>query len=243
MFRISIFVFFTQLLFLTIAAQDGGKETKALNFRVYGLRPGNYEGLYIIDAKNEKIDLVFKRKNRSSASEVTYFTSDPILKIYRDSNEPDPDGNYFPILVAQCRVDPRHLELLLIFSKVRNTKTENSNIEFLVTSMEDSLSRFSTGTIRILNITGVSIIGEAAKTRLELENGEVSSSSPISRNEKTQISIAAKGSTRYHLLYRNSLRTSADSRSLLILRPPAREGSVQIVGHLLEESIVDESAL
>ena len=108
--------------------------------------------------------------------------------------------------------------------------------DLIVHSIDDSSRNFPLGSLRVANITEVNVIGKINDSQVAIKHGEASKPIQLGSKESAEISIAAKGDERFHLLYKNRLRITSGSRGVLIVRPPARKGSLRIGGHLLLES-------
>ncbi|MFW6218082.1 MAG: hypothetical protein ACOC4K_03705, partial [Verrucomicrobiota bacterium] len=176
--------------------------------------------------------LEFKPKSRSAKYEATLQVKDPILEFFRghpnqDKTIPGPEN-----LLATVQLDPGHRDVLLIFQKNGRAR---SSPNYSVIAIEDTRQAFPPGRLKILNTTGVEILGSVNGSRFRLPDKQISSSVSLPE-ESARVSIVAQGASRYHLLYRNTLQVDARSRALLILRPPSREGSFRIGGHLLLDS-------
>ena len=139
--------------------------------------------------------------------------------------------------LSATKIPTASRELLIIFNQ---ELTSDSTLPYKTIALEDSMQSFSLGSLRVLNMTGVDIFGTFNGSRFILKNGQSNQAGRTSQDGATEIAIAAEGKTRIHLLYKNSLNLLPDSRGLLILRPPARKGSLRIGGHLLTETITDD---
>jgi len=218
----------------TSTAQSLPKEG-SFNYRfsVYCLKPLDREGLYFRDASGQYTELELKLKSRSEVYEVKILYESPSLRFYR--RQGTDNGDESMLLVAERQVQAGIGRCLLAFYKTRppGIKQEGDFPEFRVVEMNDSKSVFPNGSIRLLNTTGVNVIGNINGNRFEL--GQDESSQPFRglSSAKAQVSIAARGKEKYHLLYKNVIPVSEDRRSLLIISPPAREGSLKVGGRLL----------
>lgn len=229
--RVTITAFI--ILLLTTGHAISAAETSfTVEFSVYGLRPGNYNDLYFNSEASKTEPLQFKSKQRSAKYQATLPLTDPVLRFYRKTNPPAPEGEPVMQAVGSVQITPDRDDVLLVFSEKKGGPAAD---RFNIYPVADSLTTFQYGMMKILNITGVEVIGMFGKHKLKLRNGQCSKPGSVPDASETLISIAAEGSTRYHLLYRNRMPIDPDCRALLILRPPVREGSLRISGHLLVE--------
>lgn len=219
------------LLALTILGPltlTGQQETFQVDFKVYGLRPGDYSNVMLQDSEGLK-SITFKPKSRSESYTANLLFSDPVLRFKHL------DGEKVPM--AATRIEPNTRQILLIFTK---TNQKNNRLPYTAIPVEDSTEGFGIGTLRVMNLTGVEIFGTFNGSRFILNNGESSEAGQTSNDGPTEIAVAAQGKSRIHLLYKNKLKLNPQSRSLLLLLPPERQGSLRIGGHLLTESFAEE---
>jgi len=202
----------------------------SVTFSTYALRPLVTTNLYYADAPESLTKLEFRKKSRSDHYKATIQSEDGLLRIYR-KNLTSENGTP-PTLVGQIRIEPTNAPLLLLITQ----SSDRTNDTINGYAIDDSQSNFPQGSIRLVNIAGVDVFGKISTGQIALENGGVSRAFNQGNRETLDISIAAKGHNRYHLLYKNNIRITSGSRGLLILTPPAREGSIRIGGHLLLES-------
>jgi hypothetical protein len=221
--------------FATASTAQGLSNEGSFSYRfsVYCLKPLDREGLYFRDASGQYTELKLKLKSRSEEYEAKILYESPSLKFYR--KQETVKGDESMLLVAEQQIQSGTGRFLLAFCRMRPTgiKQEGGFPEFHVVEMNDSKSVFPNGSIRLLNTTGVNVIGNINGNRFDL--GPDESSQPFSglSSAKAQVSIAARGKQKYHLLYKNLIPTSEDRRSLLIISPPARAGSLKVGGRLL----------
>lgn len=109
-------------------------------------------------------------------------------------------------------------------------------------AIEDSIRYFPFGSARVLNLTGVDVIGAIDGQVIHLPQAKASEHFKLNNGERIEVAIAAQSSARHHLLYKNTLSLNPTARSILILRPPKRSGSVKIQGQLLIEYTPDAKA-
>jgi len=210
----------------TLAKND---ETFVIRFTVYGLRPGDYEGIVCVDATGQAQEIDFKTKSRAEVYTATLLIAAPQVTFYRkDSlNKALPA----PIAITSIRADTS--KVLLIFSKAEN----NPGIDrFRVSSIPDDSTGFPLGSVRVVNLTNTPVIGSANGTHFKLEPRQCSQAVRGQSKRKASIAVVAENRSRYHLVYKKSVPLDAQSRSLLILRPPVRTGSLHVGGHLLTDS-------
>lgn len=201
-------------------------ETYDVNFRVYGLRPGDYKNLVAVDQRLKPIEIQFESKERSARYQATLSKSNPWLYFYR---KPLAEvGQRRP--VAKIRLTSEKSDLLLIFGKPDITKNTD---QFHISAIGDDRTSFPAGSIRILNYSDRKLRGKANKSIFELN--PLDSSKPIKGMDSgdTGVVIVVEGESRYHLVYNNTITTRNSDRNILILRQPVRRGSLRLGGHVI----------
>jgi len=209
-------------------------ERYTIRFSVYGLRPGDYANLYFRDATGGPHDVAFKPKRRSIAYDATLTAKDPVLRFYR---RPNPNTEENELLdsppLATVPLPPASGRQLIVFQRSRGSQTDEQYSVFVA---DDAEANFPAGSIRVLNTTGAEISSALNGNRFQLKQGQISRPTHVG-NSDARITVVARGADRYHLLYRNEFEFDDKGRALLILRPPAREGSLRVGGHLLYEGL------
>jgi len=205
-------------------------ETYEVNFRVYGLRPGDYIDLVAIDHSLKPIELHFKSKERSTRYKATLSKSNPWLYFYR---KPLAEVDQ-RIPVARMRLTSGKSDFLLIF--VKSGMTEGTD-QFHISAIKDDRTNFPAGSICILNFSERKLHGKTNKTTFELE--PLASSKPINgrSGEDTGVVIVVEGQSRYHLVYNNTIKLRKSDRAILILRHPVRKGSLRLGGHIIRDNL------
>jgi len=204
-------------------------ESYEVSFQVYGLKPGNFEGIYVSGSDGESIPLRFRKKQRSVSYKITLNTESPWLIFTRGASSPEAPS---PI-ITQVQLPIESPEQLLIFSKLNDDSKDTLHVSVL----DDSLTRFPFGSARILNFTSAPLIGAINGTRFDINSLESTPAIRINSNTgESRLTVVAEGQSRYHLVYNNDLILRRDERTVLILREPARRGSLRLGGHLLKEN-------
>ena len=226
--KFSTYIWITLLTVATASATQPA--SYSVTFSTYALRPLKTKNLYYADASKSLTKLEFRKKSRSDHYKATIHSEDGYLRIYRRNTTSEKGAT--PILVGQILIKPTSAPLLLLITQ----GSDHSNDTINAYAIDDSQSNFPQGSIRLVNIAGVNVFGKIGTGQIALENGDTSQAFNEGSRDTLDISIAAKGNNRYHLLYKNNIRVTSGSRGLLILTPPSRKGSTRIGGHLLLES-------
>jgi len=202
----------------------------SVTFSTYALRAQDTVNLYFADAPESLTKLEFRKKSRSDHYQATIQSEDRTLRIYR--RDPASAKKTPPILVGRIRIEPTNVPLLLLFTP----DSDRTNDRINAYAIDDSQHNFPQGSIRLVNIAGIDVFGKIGTAQIALEHGGISQAYNQGSRAPLNISIAATDHNRYYLLYKNNIRITSGSRSLLILTPPTRAGSIRIGGHLLLES-------
>jgi len=202
----------------------------SVTFSTYALRILDPANLYYADAPHSLTKLEFRKKSRSDHYQATIQSEDKTLRIYRKDTASAKEMP--PTLVGRIRIEPTNVPLLLLLTP--NSDRRNDRINAY--AIDDSQRNFPQGSIRLVNLAGVDVLGKVGTAQIALEHGGISQAYNPASWAPLDISIAAKDHNRYYLLYKNNIHITSGSRSLLILTPPTRAGSIRIGGHLLLES-------
>ncbi|WP_269524680.1 hypothetical protein [Coraliomargarita parva] len=208
-------------------------ESFIIKFRTYGMHPGIYNGLSYRDNTNASTGLVFASKSRSTEYFVKLSPENPVIRFYRNETTAKEGAQNNENAVTEIRVHPKDAELLLIFRKTTAMERE----AYSVFAINDSASVSPPNSLRILNLTGFQVNCSLNGKRFDLEYAQASDPIIPDKTNEAKLVVVAEGITRYHLIYKRNLKIRRDERSLLILCPPARQGSHRIGGHLLTEHL------
>ncbi|PXA05709.1 hypothetical protein DDZ13_02220 [Coraliomargarita sinensis] len=222
------------LFFCLQAIPAQQNELTSISFTVYGLRPGNYSNIYFQGASDKPTALTFHRKRRSG----TYTAQVPVealtLKFLQKGSHREEHEEGVLVELGSVPLPPDADKILFVFVPQTDSGAKNP---FKILSIEDGGSSGQSGTVRIINLTALPLIGMAEGEKFELQSLSCSQPFELSRNSQTDLSILAKGSSRHHLVYRNSFRIDPESRAILFLTPPYRKASLKLGGHMLYEEL------
>ena len=216
-------------LFMAILSISHAQELLTVEFRAFNLRPGNFTDIYFKDPAGVLIKLNFKKKSRTEVYATKISAEDNFLYLYPKRSPGLEESQLLPI--ARTWIDSKWKSPLLIISEI----STNDSVRYSITAFEDSSVSFPYGSLKVVNLAGGKIIGSIGGNRVTLNNSQASRSFELNDDGKILVTIAGESSRRHHLLYKNTLPLNEDSKSLLILRPPRRNGSVKILGQLLLE--------
>jgi len=224
-----LFLLSTVMLLQSLSLFSQKTETYEVNFRVYGLRPGDYSNLVAVDHRLKPIEIQFENKERSARYEATLSKTHPWLNFYRKPLAPAEER----IPIARIRLGSGKSDFLLIFGKLGMAEEA---YDFHVSAINDDRRNFPAGSICIINFSGRKLYGKANKATFELEH--LASSKPASgaNDENTSIAIVVEGANRYHLAYNNTVKLRKSDRAILILRQPVRRGSLRLGGHIIRDN-------
>ena len=124
----------------------------------------------------------------------------------------------------------------MLFVFVPRTKPDAEE-PYRILPVPDNLSADQNGTVRIINLTGLTLLGMVEGEQFELPSLSCSRPFQAAAEGKSDFSIVAEGTSRYHLVYRNSFRIDSESRAILFLTPPYRKVSLKLGGQMLYEEV------
>ncbi|MGE9291483.1 MAG: hypothetical protein ACQKBT_10865 [Puniceicoccales bacterium] len=210
-------------------AQSQEEETFRFEFRVFGLHPGQYDGIHFINPKGEPQEIDFRRRQRSQTYEYESTLPAAPITFFRIEKNGD-DNLYRP--VAQITPSPSWSEMLFLFQQPPDASPDSP---LTVAAADDTVQNFPFGSLRVLNLTGIPLAGSIAKQLEEISPGEWTDAFRFNKSGKVDVVFAAAGSEKFHLVYRKIIPLKNNSRTLLILRPPNRVGSIRIAASTLQE--------
>ncbi len=221
-------------LYTSIFPELQAQETHTFNFTAFSLKPGDYTSLYFFNSegKSEKIEFKAKRRSapHSAKVDLTTYTLPFYAEIPSDPEIP------LPPPVGSVQINSDWKEVLLVFrDKAGRKKKSEQSIKstFTIVAADDSSTSFKGGSIKLLNLTGVPIIGTVNKEKFAFIDLAASKAFDVTGTGSATIILATKGKNRYRMIYKNEIDVSKRNRAFLILRAPHRTGSIKIGGQLL----------
>jgi len=205
-------------------------QTRTIEFRVFGLPANTDPKMYTMGPSGKLQAIQFKARVRSDSYQAQINIENPQLHFYGAS---DTAGQ--PHILSSAQIDPDWQTVLCVFSKSTDAGVS------LITIPDDTDS-LSPGTLRVLNLSGIKVLGRINGQNMQLPTRQLSSPVPLETSQLNDIRIAAEGPSQHHLVYQNQLRIQSSSRALLILRPPRRPGSIHIATQLLTDTPQTEPA-
>ena len=204
-------------------------ETFRFDFTVYGLHPGDFEEIYYLDPEGEPAMLEFRRRQRSPVYSAQVESPGTPLRFFRirDSGE-----DVFYETVGEVIPEPNWSDMLLLFVRKPG---DRDTAPFRIYAADDDVRNFPFGSVRIINLTGIPLGGSIDQQRERIQPGSWTNAFRIRRPGNVDVLFAAATSESVHLVYRRTMPLGTDSRTLLILRPPARLGSIRIGATTLQD--------
>jgi hypothetical protein len=228
-FCVGFFVMLSGIL----KAQPNLQDTFDYNFSAFCLKPIDKEHLFFKDASGEMLPIQFKTKTRSIRYDVKIFDNEPNLAFYRKtiSARGDPEFSF----AGSTTVSRSAKSPLIVISNNRGQMKNQfpREAEFSIFEVNEDLIYFPINSIRLLNVTTIELFVDVNGSRFSLKEGDTSQPVAKINSPRSEIMIAAQGSERTHLLYKNSIFIPEGSRGLLIIRPPSRANSFRLSERLL----------
>ena len=207
-----------------------------VGFSVFPLDSGDWEGIYYApngDPGDGRVELHFNPNERSVTHE---YKGHPVLRFFRMAQ--DEEGTPVPQTVGTVNLNglEANSKLILFF------EPDSSGNRFNISPMLDSDENFPNESIVFFNTMNVPFIGILNDRRLVLNPGK---SGPVSvadfLDRDVPIALAIRDDEDIHLVANNNIRFFQDRRTLLILRPPRRPGSLRIRTQRLTEFTGDRA--
>jgi len=221
----SVHKFLLACFFLTgfagaAAAQE--PEPIRFSFTVFGLHPGDFEGIYFLNGEGEPESLDFRRRHRSTEYSAEIEIPGSPLRFFRIQGS---DESPIYRTVGEVTPKPDWSEMLFLFLRNPGSAAEDP---FRVLAATDDERSFPYGSLRVVNLTGIPLGGSIDQQKETIRSNAWTDAFSIRRPGKVDVLFAAATSESLHLVYRRTMPLGMDSRTLLILRPPARVGSIRI---------------
>ncbi len=226
------FLYFLGLLWLGVPSagqSPGEKESFTFKFTVFGLHPGNYEGIHYFAPDGDPEELNFRKRQRSLTYSCEVELPVEPLRFFRIQSSPE--GPIFET-VAQITPSPGWSEMLFLFTEPQQ---KQDSFPLTVFAADDDEKDFPFGTIRVLNLTGIPLGGSIDGRSEYIKPKDWTDAFRIKRAGEVDILFAAATSESLHLVYRKTMPLWENSRTLLILRPPSRRGSIRIGATTLQD--------
>lgn len=229
-------LFLMTLIPLWAQYPDETKEEEAptlkLTFSVFPLDSGNWTGIFFApkgEPSKEIKEVFFNRSERS----ITYEYKGPSpLVFFRTTQNEEGETLYQPVASVSFPPEPTKQNVILFFEPQK----EKKDGPYDVSVMPDQGTEFPKHSIVFFNTMDVPFIGMLAEHRLMLPPGtsEVFDVSGF-LSKDVPIILAIRNDEDLHLVARNQIRFSPERRTLMILRPPKRKGSLRIRTQRLTE--------
>ncbi len=134
-------------------------------------------------------------------------------------------------VVAEAVIPPDIRDALLLFSPVTSDAAgRTGTLRYQISVLDDSTARQGSGTLAIINFSGLELAGTIGKDAVTLRAG-LNPVVGIGRSAKIMFRTAVKG--RSYQAYASTLQLAPKERALLILFPPYTKGSVEVQARLL----------
>lgn len=185
----------------------------------------------------EEIDLHPRRRSSKYTFEGSGYVS-----FYRELPRPNEETGVLelPNPIAKVSVKELHEETLFIFWNRPSQGRDSTSHEVLV--MDDSKQGFPFGHFVIVNTCGANLLGRIGNTRQRIGSTVTEPFSVrdmVNRNNRIELAFAVPIGDELELVYANDLELSRDARTIIVLRPPRRPGSVRITAHSISEVFIE----
>jgi hypothetical protein len=236
MFRsqtIVAFAFFISLL--PGAAGQTNEPIQKVSFTVFAVERVLPQAIFYEASPDEFVQLTFSARNRSRR--FTYEGGSP-LNFYGERPVFGDDGSLIrPEPVASIALDQLYEETLLFFWQEERTPN-NRNPRFRLFPMDDSEAAFPFGTFRLFNACGAPLVGQIGRERLRITT-EVTEPFNVRRqlNNQQRVNMAFAIQIRddFEMVYANQLQLSEEGRTIIVLRPPRRPGSIRVSAYMISQ--------
>jgi hypothetical protein len=223
----------------TLPAQEAEAPPRLkTSFSVFPLEAADWKGIYYAPNGNpadEATPIEFNQLERS----ILYPYDGPApLTFFRKYTNPEAETVWIPVAITTPGTGDLPHDIILFFSPA---KTEG---RFDVNFMPDTPETFPDESIVFFNTLNIPLVGVLNDSRILAPPGLSTPLDVSSYFEKSvPIAMAIHHQDDLHLVLRNQIRFSPERRTLIILRPPQREGSIRIRTQRLTEYTGKEETL
>ncbi|MFP4358732.1 MAG: hypothetical protein ACLFSZ_09895 [Puniceicoccaceae bacterium] len=235
--------FFLVSLCLTVASLPGfarerseaGDEEEPFraSFRTYSQGGMDFSGLYYFEAEGEPAPVEVRIGEQSDLHD---YEGEPDLVFYRRrevaTGEGETEYAYDP--VASLPLKERGGEILIFITPRRN---DPSGREFNLAAMPSIYEAIPGGHVAFFNGTGASLLGLLGSKRISLKPGinEPISSSGFDDGNHVMLGLSVKYRDSLEVVLQSNVRFAPNRRTLIVLMPPARKDSLNIVAFRITE--------
>ncbi len=164
-----------------------------------------------------------------------------LFSLYNRFPSSDPEQEYIYRRVTSVQLPDSAKEVLIFLLPPTHARNPEDN-RWIILALNDTAEGFPPGTLKVLNATGVRLDGVVGEQVFSL-GLEISEAKPFNvittdRSGSIDIVFALNLGESHEMVYANRLRFNPSMRSILVLRPPRRPGSIQIDSFLIEDSLV-----
>lgn len=212
---------------LSVCAQEAPRID--IQFRALQLGDGNYSDLHFQNTDGEVVQLELSRIRRTPNHR--YQGVNPII-FFDEAINPE-DQTILRVPVASIEIPKGMRSPLLFFEKKQNV--DEDALPYKVHMMDESLSAFPNETFIAFNLTGAKLFGKMNDEDITFKSGP---SDPIEFGElkSPRIALAISTNDGPKMVFTNKLRLRPQERTILMLAPPRRRGSIQILAYTITES-------
>lgn len=134
-------------------------------------------------------------------------------------------------VVAEATVPPAIADALLVL--VPNEPAPTAGLRYRVFVLDDSAARQASGTLAIINLSGLALSGTLGEHALTFADG-LNPALPVSRAAKLTLRTPFKART--YQAYAGEIALAKGERALLLLLPPFYKGSLEVQSRLLMDA-------
>ena len=193
-------------------------------FRVLGYGDSRFEGLLFKDAEGELVALEFQ-PNRRSRSYVLPEGRSQLVILTRTT---DSRGREKLDTVARVDLISGAKQQLLLFIATISS-TDSSLINYEVTALDESPEAFAPGDVRIVNLSGATLKAQLGSALFDVEPGVVPMKRlPLDSDVPQPMRFAVAYNDDWRVVHSTVTRADARYGTLLVLKPPAEEGSLRL---------------
>jgi len=209
------------------------EEPFRVSFRTYSQGGVDFSGLFYFEKEGESAPVEVRIGQQSVLHD---YEGEPNLVFYRRrevvTEEGDTEFAYDP--VASLPLEEPGEEILVFITPRRN---DSSGRKFNVAAMPSIYEAIPGGHVAFFNGTGASLMGVLGSKRISLKPGinDPISSSGFDDGNHVMLGLSVKYRDSLEVVLQSNVRFAPNRRTLIVLMPPTRNDSLNIVAFRITE--------
>ena len=215
----------------SLHAQRPGEAPPERNLKVrfYAYGSGSFAGIHFAPKPGDSEELILYP---GSATETFDYRGPPTLQLFRETVRPGMPPLRSPIGEVPIADGLREVFVLVV-------KLAGSEDTYRLFACDDSLGGLPENHLAFLNLTGANLEGLVGETPVELSAGlsEPFSVEPYFGQRAVLVGLTVRYEDTHRIVLENRTRFYPGRRTLVVLLPPEKEGSFDVVAFKIQDIV------